>query len=404
MRPKSLILILFALGCGLVASIGISQVMDSRARNGSIEMQQIYVALVDIPQRKELTPELVKLEEWPKDRVPLGAITKLEALEGRTPRHPLYAGEPILETKLIDPQKDLGTVSEKIRAGYRVISVKVDNEVGAAGLILPGDRVDVMVFLQKRPPEVPQTTTKTILRNVTVFAVNDQTSLETDKGETSVAAKTVTLEVKPSDAERLTLAQSLGRLRLILRRGDDTESEKQESDGVLVRDLFGDQASQPMTASTPGPQGPSVMTAATSFGQGFLQMLNNSAQTLSDSADSSHTGKPENFQTMLVMSPGGVEEFTWDKEGELPRELRNGTISEPRRPAPAPAPSIPLRFPPFPVPAGTPTLPVPTAESPAQDNDAADADATEQVEQDAAAEVDALSPESADNDQASTSG
>jgi pilus assembly protein CpaB len=380
MRPKSLILILFALGCGLVASIGISQVMESRARNGSVEMQQIYVALVDVPQRTALTPDMVKLEEWPKERVPLGAITKLESLEGRTPRHPLYAGEPILENKLIDPQKDLGVVSEKIRAGFRAISVKVDNEVGAAGLILPGDRVDVLVFLQKRPPEVPQTTTKTILRNVTVFAVNDQTSLETDKGETSVAAKTVTLEVKPSDAERLTLAQSLGRLRLILRRGDDAEGEKQDSDGVLVRDLFGDRTSEPFQFP-PGQTAQNATTAASSFGQGFLQMLNNSAQSLSDSADSTDTGKSKDFQTMLVMTPSGVEEFTWDKVGELPRELRNGELPDAKRSGtPAPA-TIPVKFPPFPIPATPPNQP--TASQPTEDQaDGGDAEVQDAPPQD----------------------
>ena len=353
MRPKSMVLILFALGCGLVASIGISQVIEKRGRGGGtdVEMESIYVAMVDCPQRTSLTAQMVKLEEWPKERVPMGAIKELEQLEGRTPRHPLYAGEPILETKLIDPQKDLGVVSDKIRPGFRAISVKVDAEVSNANLTLPGDRVDVMVYLQKRPPEIMQTTTTTILRNVTVFAVNDQTSLETDRGETTMAAKTVTLEVRPADAERLMLAQSLGRLRLILRRGDDDEDPEDQSEGVLVNDLFED---RDRSAPNTDPQNPFVQNDGQNAGGGLLQMLNNLNQTRLTAADTSITENvPTKMVTMQIISPDGVEEFTWDEDGSLPRELRQGgMIDEPIAPAASEAPQRP----PFPIP-GFPPVP-----------------------------------------------
>ena len=77
MRPKSLILLALALGCGLVASLGISQVLDSK--NGQVavvETVPIYVALHNINLGDPIDEGMVSLEEWPKSKVPVGAITK----------------------------------------------------------------------------------------------------------------------------------------------------------------------------------------------------------------------------------------------------------------------------------------------------------------------------------------
>ena len=43
---------------------------------------------------------MVKLQEWPKDKIPDGAITELKDIEGRRTRARLYVGEPILENRL----------------------------------------------------------------------------------------------------------------------------------------------------------------------------------------------------------------------------------------------------------------------------------------------------------------
>ncbi len=68
MRPKSLILLSLALGCGLVAALGINQM---RARQGPAtpgsELVEIYVAMLDVNTNDQLLPELLKLEPWPKD-------------------------------------------------------------------------------------------------------------------------------------------------------------------------------------------------------------------------------------------------------------------------------------------------------------------------------------------------
>ena len=48
-----------------------------------------------------MTSQVLKLEQWPKDKIPAGAISRIEDVEGRRARTKLYAGEPILEHKLL---------------------------------------------------------------------------------------------------------------------------------------------------------------------------------------------------------------------------------------------------------------------------------------------------------------
>lgn len=321
MRPKSMVLILIALGCGLIASIGISQVMESQKRSGNaldIPMQPIYVAVTDIPINQQLDAQMVQLEDWPKDRVPYGAITKLESIEGRVPRQPLYKGEPILEPKLIDPKRDQGVASANIAPGYRAFSIRVDMESGASNLIQPGDHVDVLLHLPSGPG-VPQTTARTILKDVTVFAVNDQISRTTDQGDTTLTAKTVTLQVKPEEVEKLMLAKNLGRLQLSLRRPtDDRQVEHTPGATLSSLDPALDSSSPdfPFEALSKGglPAPPDKGLA------GFLNKITQSGRPGSDSiSSSSFPDRPD--MKMAVITPEGISTYTWDSRDSLPREL-----------------------------------------------------------------------------------
>src|SRR4029079_3386555 len=116
MRSKSILLLTLALGCGLIASIGISQVMDRNKKQGPApgETQTIFVALTDINPSDTLTAENIKLEEWPSGKIPNGALTKLEDVDGKRARTKLFAGEPILIGKLGD---ETGA-SKNIPPGY----------------------------------------------------------------------------------------------------------------------------------------------------------------------------------------------------------------------------------------------------------------------------------------------
>ena len=194
MRIKSIILIIIALGCGLVASIGISEVLKQGVSAGpAVETEPILVAAMDIDIGTKLDVHNVKVEQWPKGKIPAEGLKALDDAQDLFTSTRLYAGEPILSKKLMDSNDPSATI--KIPDGYVVIPVKVELDT-VIGLIQPGDLVDVMVFL-RQGPEIPRTDTYTILRMVRLFAVNSQTARVVDEKGHEVSAKTVSLLVKP---------------------------------------------------------------------------------------------------------------------------------------------------------------------------------------------------------------
>lgn len=225
MRPKSLMLLVLALGCGLVASVGISQVMDRKPSQAPVgETQDVLVAVQDVNYGTPLTAEAVKLEKWPKDKVPAGALADVTKLTGRRARGKLFKGEPILEAKLLSAESGAGASTE-IPAGFRVVSVKVDASTTGGSLVLPGDRVDVLCNVRANTGAgIMETSTKTILQDIRVFAVDQVYKVEAiEDQESAITAKTVSLLVTPSQAERIALAEELGKIRLSIRSPDDDE-------------------------------------------------------------------------------------------------------------------------------------------------------------------------------------
>ncbi len=179
---------------------------------------------------RSITPENVTLEQWPKDRVPAGTVIRQEDLDGRRARQKIYAGEPMIEPKLL--ARGQSPIDGMVPRGLRVVPVAVGLEAIHGGLVLPGSRCNVQVLIRADPAVgVPETLCKTILQDIRVFAVNDVTSTESQDRKTPdtrsiPTGKTVSLLVTPVQAQTVTLASQLGSIRLILRSGDDAEQTK----------------------------------------------------------------------------------------------------------------------------------------------------------------------------------
>ncbi|MEN0111805.1 MAG: Flp pilus assembly protein CpaB, partial [Planctomycetota bacterium] len=228
-----------ALGCGLAASIGISQVMDARSGGPAVALETtpIYVALFNINLNDPIDASMVALEEWPADKVPEGAIASLEELEGRRPRTTVIAGTPILEAQLLAVGEMADPVGN-IPDGYRLSTISVDAEKSAAGLLSPGDRVDVQLFMAANARNgVPEAVTKVILENIRVFAVEQAVQRAAEGDDAKTIPKTVSLLVKPEQASTIDLAQNLGELSLIPRNPNDESSS--QSIEVTVSDILG---------------------------------------------------------------------------------------------------------------------------------------------------------------------
>ena len=241
MRPKSLVLLMLALGCGLVASIGISQVMDRKNQQPvqAGETEAIFVAMKDIGFGDPLNMQVLKLEPWPKHLVPAGSLSKIEDVEGRLAGARMVAGEPVLEAKLMGNGEGAGP-AVAIPKGYRVVSVQVDAVSSIGSLLKPSDRVDLLVYVNRNPAAgINEAGTKTILQDVKVFAVNEQWRRPEDQAEESIAAKTVSLLVTPPQAEKVTLATEMGKLRLVLRSPEDDAGDL-AGNGTVASDIFAD--------------------------------------------------------------------------------------------------------------------------------------------------------------------
>jgi len=328
MRAKNMMLFVIALGCGLVASIGVSQYMERASGEGKseIETAKIFVAVTDINIGEKLDAQNVKLEEWPKNRVPEGAIFELSKLSEQYPRTRLYAGEPIMEAKLMDSTVR-GSESITIPKGYRVVSVPVTVDTAVSGLLQPGDRVDLLVFFRKNQ-EIPETGTRTLLRDVNVFGVDGTTDRGIDADGQARNLRTVSLLVTPKQAETVMLGKELGTLFLSLRRPDD--ATEHISDGETVKSLLGGASETANEKRNPNGEN-----------SDFAKWLN--AQNSTAPAPSVAT--PEPVWTMVVLSPNGRREFEWNDANKLPTEVTSAQSAPVAAANPSPTLAAPVKGP-----------------------------------------------------------
>lgn len=315
MRPKSLFLLALALGCGLVASIGITQVMDNRDAEQNVptgDTETVFVALEDIGLGDILESQLLRLEPWPKDKVPEGALTKIEDVEGRRTKARLYAGEPILENKLFPKGASGMSATVRIPKGYRVIPVRVDSVSGASGMILPGDRVDVVLFVpENRCSGAIESGVHTILQDIKVFACNDVVEPDTTEGSSkSIKAQTISLLVPPDQAKKVVLATELGKIQLVMRSPEDAEHIV--DDPTTPADLFGRSESADRDKDSPGEKRESGDGAGKNF-RDFLQSFR--AGTLAAKAKAPTDGQPERH-TMTIVSGPDVQQVVLEPEGD----------------------------------------------------------------------------------------
>jgi pilus assembly protein CpaB len=211
MRNKSVFL-LIACVCGTIAAIGVSQWMQAQ-NVGRTELKtvEIFVTSRSIDVAEEITAEKIKLEQWPADRIPEGSTGNLKDLEGKFAKQRFYAGEPVMPVKLMD---DSNSNSSSIPRGYSVVSMKADADGSATNLVSPGDRVDVMAYFTKSDL-VPETTAKTVLRGIRVFAIDGKTDRE-ELAKDAKPAKNISLLIHKNDAPVWTYATELGKVRLQL--------------------------------------------------------------------------------------------------------------------------------------------------------------------------------------------
>lgn len=225
MRVQTILFVLFAL---LLASTVTFLARLALGRMGAeservvvqekAETVEVLVADGLIGSGAFLTADNLRWQPWPKEAVSAGLITQSEMSEqdlaAAVARQPIMPDEPITEGKIVRPGSG-GFLAAVLQPGRRAVSILVTRATGNAGLIFPGDFVD-LVLTQRLPgggDGAERVAGETVLRQVRVLAI-DQTMSPPDAPQ---LAQTVTLEVTPEQAQRLAVAQQLGDLALSLR-------------------------------------------------------------------------------------------------------------------------------------------------------------------------------------------
>lgn len=186
-----------------------------------LQTEMVAVAVSDLSWGTQLTEGMVKLVPFPDGSLPEGYLSTLEALKGRVLLFNVKTNEPILESKLAPLTVTTGGVAAITKPEKRAMAVKVDEVIGVAGFIHPGNRVDVLVTLQPSGNQ-SDPITKIVLQNVLVLATG--TDIERKgKEEKPSLVKVITLEVTPEEGEKLALAANEGKVRLALRNHLDSE-------------------------------------------------------------------------------------------------------------------------------------------------------------------------------------
>ena len=179
------------------------------------QTEMVAVAVGDFFWGTKLTPEHIKLVPFPTGSLPEGHFSAVETLTDRVLVSNVKTNEPILESKLAPREVTAGGVAAVTRMEKRAMAVKVDDIVGVAGFINPGNHVDVLVTIQQASQQSPPET-KTVLQNVLVLATGPDLDRKGKEDKPS-SVKVITLEVTPEEGEKLALATTEGKIVLALR-------------------------------------------------------------------------------------------------------------------------------------------------------------------------------------------
>lgn len=224
MRSRSLLVSLVGLavaGSSVYFARAALQLPVSRAAvRPDAALVQVAVARADIPFGAAIEPQMVEMQKWPRDALPVGAFTNLSKIvptlggEPRRAKSPLSAGQILLASQVSNFGEKV-TIVATLGQNARAMTISVDVVSGVGGFVTPGDRVDIIVLTKGNGSGMRA---MTILQDIRVIGVDQMASENKDKPQ---VARTVTVEVTPEQGQRLALAQNVGKLSLTLRSVND---------------------------------------------------------------------------------------------------------------------------------------------------------------------------------------
>ena len=231
MGPRRIIILLLALIVAGVTAIYARTWVNNQQRPVTViaapqpkaDVTEVLVAEIDIPAGRFIKAQNLRWQAWPNDEVPDNYLVKgsgadKKAVVGSVVRRGLVAGQPITDATVVKPG-DRGFLAAVLSPGQRAVSVPINATSGNAGLIFPGDRVDLILTqtLEAADGDVARRVSETVLSDIRVIAMGVEISDQAKDGKNHEKARTATIEVTPRQAESVALVTELGKLSLSLR-------------------------------------------------------------------------------------------------------------------------------------------------------------------------------------------
>lgn len=226
---------------GLVATWLVYRYVTPSHAAAELQTVQVVVAERALAPRTVVARGDVALAPFPKDYLPAGALTSLDAAVGRVTVAPLAAGEIVLAAHLADPTSKVA-LAYHVPPGYRAFTIPIGETSGVAGFIQPGDRVDLVLVLTGGAAagatgQAPDAAAL-LVQDVQVLAVGQHQNSDPQAENGDLQGYTsLTLALTARDALRVALAAEVGKIRVALRpaAGEGTVNVGVVDDGDLTQ-------------------------------------------------------------------------------------------------------------------------------------------------------------------------
>lgn len=212
-----------------------TRLAERNKQNLEVSDVSVLVAAKDLPAGHIIVVSDLRWQGWPEKALQQQYVIRRGSSAtdippnyvGTVVRRGIAAGGPISNDGIIK-LGDRGFLAAVLRPGMRAISVRTDESTGVAGLVFPGDRVDVILTHEEsirsaegeRERERKVRVSETILSNVRVIAIDQSMDdIKTAKGDVTKARipKTATLEATTKQAEIIAVAVKMGTITLAVR-------------------------------------------------------------------------------------------------------------------------------------------------------------------------------------------
>ncbi|WP_373188083.1 Flp pilus assembly protein CpaB [Halopseudomonas sp.] len=230
--------LIMALGAAVVAMSWMQEQGDEQGYTA-----KVVVAALQVPFGTTVQASDLKVVNMPKEVVPPNSFNDIESVVGRVSNQVIYTGEVLLEGRVSEHMGG-SALAALLEPGMRAMSVRVDDVVGVAGFLLPGNRVDVVSTKSNGSRNGVES--KTVLRNLKVLAVDQIAGQERDG---PVIVRAVTLEVTPRQSETLVQATQEGKVLLTLRN----PLEQEDAPDVMAAQRSTMDPPMPETRAEPAP-------------------------------------------------------------------------------------------------------------------------------------------------------